>query len=168
MNESSRNKCLLEIQLLQSLRHPHIIRYEDSYIDSQTSELVIVLQWARGGDLKKLLKKVKSGQAKINEFSESMIWKYCMELASGLEYMHSKRVMHRDLKPAVSQRTFGFTSSLAQCCRFFSSSANSIPPTVVIIFCFTFFFIVPVCVCRTLCLPTTITFFWLILVCLVT
>lgn len=100
MNQASRDKCLKEIQLLQSLRHTNIIRYEDSYIDLQTNELVIVLQWARGGDLKKLLKKVKSGQAKITEFSEGMIWKYASELAGGLEYMHEKRVMHRDLKPA--------------------------------------------------------------------
>ena len=100
MNQSSRDKCLKEIQLLESLRHENIIRYEDSYIDPTTNELVIVLQWARGGDLKKLIKKVKSGQAKITEFSEGMIWKYAAELSAGLEYMHEKRVMHRDLKPA--------------------------------------------------------------------
>ena len=98
MNQSSRDKCLKEIQLLQSLNHQNIIRYEDSYIDLATSELVIVLQWARGGDLKKLIRKVRSGQAKISEFSEGMVWKYCAQLASGLEYMHEKRVMHRDLK----------------------------------------------------------------------
>ncbi len=97
---ASRDKCLKEIQLLQSLGHQNIIRYEDSYIDSQTEELVIVLQWARGGDLKKLIRKVRAGQAKISEFSEGMVWKYCMELASGLAYMHEKRIMHRDLKPA--------------------------------------------------------------------
>lgn len=97
MNQASRDKCLKEIQLLQSLGHQNIIRYEDSYIDNATNELVIVLQWARGGDLKKLIRKVKGGQAKIAEFSEGMIWKYAMELANGLEYMHEKRVMHRDL-----------------------------------------------------------------------
>lgn len=97
MNQSSREKCLKEIQLLQSLSHQNIIRYEDSYLDLATNELVIVLQWARGGDLKKLIRKVKTGQAKITEFSEGMIWKYAMELANGLEYMHEKRVMHRDL-----------------------------------------------------------------------
>jgi serine/threonine protein kinase len=91
MNQASRDKCLKEIQLLQSLKHPNIIRYEDSYIDLATKELVIVLQWARGGDLKKLIKKVKGGQAKITEFSEGMIWKYAAELAGGIAYMHQKR-----------------------------------------------------------------------------
>lgn len=105
MNQSSRDKCLKEIQLLQSLSHANIIRYEDSYIDLATNELVIVLQWARGGDLKKLIKKVKSGQAKITEFSEGMIWKYAKELASGLEYMHEKRVMHRDLVRQHNKQT---------------------------------------------------------------
>lgn len=61
MNQSSREKCLKEIQLLQSLSHQNIIRYEDSYLDLQTNELVIVLQWARGGDLKKLIRKVSEG-----------------------------------------------------------------------------------------------------------
>lgn len=100
MSESSRDKCLKEIQLLASLHHPNIIRYEDSYLDLATNELVIVLQWARGGDLKKLIRKVKGGQARIREFSEGMVWKYASELASALAYMHRKRIMHRDLKAA--------------------------------------------------------------------
>jgi serine/threonine protein kinase len=101
MNIPSREKCLREIKLLESLQHPHIIRYLDSYIEPSSNELVIVLQWAKGGDLKKILKKKKSEldkkQAEGNDypgsindycFTEHEIWRYTYELSSGLNHMH--------------------------------------------------------------------------------
>lgn len=95
MDARSREKCLKEIKLLQSLQHPNIIRYVDSYIDN--NELFIVLEFAEGGDLKGLIKRVISAN---RVFEESIIWSYIEQIASGLHHMHAKRIMHRDLKPA--------------------------------------------------------------------
>jgi serine/threonine protein kinase len=97
MSEKSRRKCLKEVKLLQTMSHPNIINYVDACIEPASNELVIVLEWAEGGDLKNLIRKVGASN---RSFSERQVWKYCLEMARGLHHMHSKRVMHRDLKPA--------------------------------------------------------------------
>jgi serine/threonine protein kinase len=47
--------CLLqvlkEVRLLQSLDHPNIVSYLDSFLSGD--ELVIVVEWAAAGDLKR-------------------------------------------------------------------------------------------------------------------
>jgi serine/threonine protein kinase len=55
----SREKCLKEIKLLQQVSHENILQYKDSYIDPANEDLVIVLELAQGGDLKKLIRKVR-------------------------------------------------------------------------------------------------------------
>ena len=95
MNEQERTKCLGEVKLLQSLTHPGIIRYFDSFIAE--NRLFISIEWADKGDLKKLIRKHEQEKEKIEE---NKIYEYLKNLASALEQMHSQRIMHRDLKPA--------------------------------------------------------------------
>ena len=58
MDEKAREKCLKEVRLLQSLDHPNIIRYLDSFIDDK--DLIIIVEWAAAGDLKRQLRKVSA------------------------------------------------------------------------------------------------------------
>eukprot|EP00466_Bigelowiella_natans_P007027 jgi/Bigna1/86456/estExt_fgenesh1_pg.C_100288 len=95
MSIRAREKCLKEIRLIQSMSHPNIVKYIDSYI--LDNELIIILEWAEGGDLKNLIRRVRKAE---KVFSERQIWNYAAQLAAGLQHMHEKRVMHRDLKPA--------------------------------------------------------------------
>ncbi len=96
LRAQTREKCLKEIHLLERMNHANVVRYYDSFI-SPEEELVIVLEWAGGGDLKKLIRAVQKVK---RVFSERQVWKYCMEISAGLRHMHDKRVLHRDLKPA--------------------------------------------------------------------
>lgn len=95
MNEKAREKCLKEVRLLQSLDHPNIIRYMDSFIIE--NDLIIVYEWAAAGDLKRQLRKA---QERGVGFEERVIWKYFSQICSAMQHMHEKRIMHRDLKPA--------------------------------------------------------------------
>jgi serine/threonine protein kinase len=95
MNEKAREKCLKEVRLLQSLDHPNIIRYMDSFITE--NDLVIVYEWAAAGDLKRQLRKA---QERGSGFEERVIWKYFSQICGAMKHMHDKRIMHRDLKPA--------------------------------------------------------------------
>jgi serine/threonine protein kinase len=55
IDPTEREKCLKEVQLLQSVSHPHIIQYLDSFIAN--NELFIVVEWAEKGDLKAVIKR---------------------------------------------------------------------------------------------------------------
>jgi NIMA (never in mitosis gene a)-related kinase len=95
-DEETRDRSLQEIRFYQSLNHPHIIKYLDSFINRDT-RLVIVLEWAGYGDLKRQLSQIKKrGQS----LPEATIWKSFLQICSALCFMHKSRILHRDLKPA--------------------------------------------------------------------
>ena len=94
--ERVREKCLREVHLLQTLQHPNIIRYLDSFI-AHPNSLGIVIEWATGGDLRKHLSNI----AKKNiQLPEPVIWKSFVQICNAIAHMHDRRVLHRDLKPA--------------------------------------------------------------------
>mmetsp|Transcript_113841 Transcript_113841/g.179166 ORF Transcript_113841/g.179166 Transcript_113841/m.179166 type:complete len:763 (-) Transcript_113841:42-2330(-) len=95
MVPKQREKCLKEVRLLQSLDHPNIVSFKESFIDN--NDLFIIVEWAEKGDLKRLIRRAISMDIR---FKDSEIWEYSRQLASALDHMHQKRIMHRDLKPA--------------------------------------------------------------------
>jgi serine/threonine protein kinase len=95
MDARSREKCLREIKLVQSLDHPHVIKFLDSFVDG--SQLVLVFELAAAGDLKRQLRKARDRHAR---FEEAVIWKYFSQIAAAVAHMHARRILHRDLKPA--------------------------------------------------------------------
>lgn len=95
MDPKQRDKCLKEVSLLESLKHPNIIDYLDSFIEE--NELLIAIEWAEKGDLKRLIKRAQADELPIEELK---IWEYMFQIASALKHMQEKRIMHRDLKPA--------------------------------------------------------------------
>jgi NIMA (never in mitosis gene a)-related kinase len=95
MDAKARLDCIKEINLLQQLDHPNIIKHLGSFIDG--NDLYIVLELAGGGDLSKLISYfAKEGKL----IPERTIWKYFSQISDALSHMHEKRVMHRDIKPA--------------------------------------------------------------------
>lgn len=95
VDPKQRDKCLKEVRLLQSLDHPNIIKYLNSFIVD--NELLIAIEWAERGDLKRIIKRA---QAEESVIEESRVWEYLFQMAGALQHMHERRIMHRDLKPA--------------------------------------------------------------------
>jgi NIMA (never in mitosis gene a)-related kinase len=95
MPEATRAKCFNEVTLLQALAHPNIVACLDAFFDRDTEELVIVLEMVEGGDLKELIREMRANRRK---FTEKRVWMILESMAAALGYMHSQRILHRDLK----------------------------------------------------------------------
>lgn len=70
------------------LEHPNIIKMINSF---ETPEHIIVVTELAGTDLHNFMKHTK--------LSEEHVRKLTGNLLSALYYLHSKRILHRDLKP---------------------------------------------------------------------
>ncbi|KAK5933199.1 hypothetical protein CgunFtcFv8_004845 [Champsocephalus gunnari] len=79
-----------EIEILQRIDHPCLIKTEDFY---QTEDsYYIVLELMEGGEL---FQRIKSQQ----QLSESVTKLYFYQMLRAVQYLHSKGIIHRDLKP---------------------------------------------------------------------
>ena len=84
------NAFLYEVEILQMLDHPNIIKIYDVYLEADF--LHIVTEYCEGGEL---LERISS---RMN-FSEHLAALYMRQITSALIYLHKNQVIHRDLKP---------------------------------------------------------------------
>ncbi|OMJ66319.1 hypothetical protein SteCoe_36864 [Stentor coeruleus] len=83
----------LESDLLKQLRHPHIVSYKDSYFEGH--KVIIIMEYCESGDLAKLIKKHADTMMK---FTEPQVLVMLSQLVSALEFVHSRKILHRDIK----------------------------------------------------------------------
>lgn len=78
-----------EIEILTKIENPHIIQIQN--ILQRGSRVFIFMKYAENGDLLDYIKK----RGAIPE-NQTRLWFF--QIASGLQYLHSKNIAHRDLK----------------------------------------------------------------------
>ena len=83
-----------EISLLKKINHPNIVRLID--LKKTKSHCYIVMEYCNGGDLSGCLKKYK--EAYRRPFPEELVQYLMRQIVSGLNFLHSKKIIHRDLK----------------------------------------------------------------------
>lgn len=93
LSEKEQNGALLEANLLKQLKHSHIVAYEGSYIEKGV--LIIIMEYCEVGDLAHYIKRRK---AKNEHFTEDEILNWFIQIAIALEYIHGRKVIHRDIK----------------------------------------------------------------------
>lgn len=86
---------LREVRILASLTHPNIV--EMVGFCNQRREAIIIYEFMEGGSLLDALKNSKDGSLVL---SWAMRRKIVMGVVDALAFLHSKRIIHRDMKPS--------------------------------------------------------------------
>jgi NIMA (never in mitosis gene a)-related kinase len=98
MNEREKSQLVAEVNILRELRHPNIVKYYDRLLDRERAKIFIVMEYCEGGDLSKLLRKLKQDGSSL---SEEMMWGIFSQVADALHECHKRerKILHRDIKP---------------------------------------------------------------------
>ena len=83
-----------EIKILKQLFHENIIRIEDLKVTK--NHYYIIMEYCNGGSLKQCLDRYK--EIYHHAFTEEIVQYIMRQVMSAVKYMHSQRIIHRDLK----------------------------------------------------------------------
>eukprot|EP00928_Gymnodinium_smaydae_P043956 TRINITY_DN2935_c0_g2_i1.p1 TRINITY_DN2935_c0_g2~~TRINITY_DN2935_c0_g2_i1.p1 ORF type:complete len:1016 (-),score=146.94 TRINITY_DN2935_c0_g2_i1:516-3563(-) len=92
MSSSSRRRIGNEIDLLKSVQHPRIIAFLNAWRNKELKQVNIITAVAPGGSLSAYIKRLPTS-LKVN-----VMRTWCRQILEGLQYLHSKPIIHRDLK----------------------------------------------------------------------
>ncbi|KAK2499548.1 hypothetical protein MC885_001321 [Smutsia gigantea] len=80
-----------EAVFLAKMKHPNIVAFKESF--EVEGHLYIVMEYCDGGDL---MQKIKHQKGKL--FPEDTILNWFTQMCLGVNHIHKKRVLHRDIK----------------------------------------------------------------------
>ena len=83
-----------EIIILQNLKHPNIVKFED--VKKTKKHFYIVMEYCNGGELSKALEKYQEKYGK--PFSQEIVQHLMRQIIDAFKYIHSYKIIHRDIK----------------------------------------------------------------------
>ncbi|CAH1781892.1 unnamed protein product [Owenia fusiformis] len=90
-SEKEREQSLTEVAALGRCKNINVIRYKNAFV--QNGMLNIVMEFADSGDLQGRIDR-QNGE----HFEQHVILDWFIQLCFGLRYIHSMKILHRDLK----------------------------------------------------------------------
>ena len=95
LGRKEQEEAINEVKILASLDNQYVVRYYDSFVERGT--LHIVMSHCDRGDLQRLMtQQAKNGRM----LGEEEVWSLFLQILLGLHYIHSKHILHRDIKTA--------------------------------------------------------------------
>nr|XP_019008788.1 STE/STE20/PAKA protein kinase [Kwoniella pini CBS 10737]OCF47569.1 STE/STE20/PAKA protein kinase [Kwoniella pini CBS 10737] len=103
-----------EIIVMKESQHPNVVNYLDAFL-VRNSELWVVMEYMEGGALTDVIEN--------NKLAEEQIAAICLETCRGLQHLHSRSIIHRDIKSdnllmnaqgQVKITDFGFCAKLTE------------------------------------------------------
>ena len=83
-----------EIIILQNLKHPNIVKFED--VKKTKKHFYIVMEYCNGGELSKALEKYQEKYGK--PFSQEIVQHLMKQIIDAFKYIHGLKIIHRDIK----------------------------------------------------------------------
>ena len=90
-NHNFQNQNLTKTYLEKNVR---IVQYIEHFFEE--GKFLIVMEFCEGGDLMQLIEK----QRPKKHFPESTVKDFFLQMTKGTAYIHSKKILHCDLKPS--------------------------------------------------------------------
>ena len=125
LSKAEREKTFNEVNIIRKCFHANIIAYKDCFIKSSSaakemSVLSIVMEFADAGDLHQCIQRRRKEK---RNFAEKRVRNYLVQITFALEYLHSRHILHRDLKTQnifltssnrIKLGDFGISKTLSQ------------------------------------------------------
>jgi len=109
--DKEKDQSMNEVNILASCNHVNIVRYAGAYIVHKslaTERILIIMEFADAGDLAIAIKRQRELRQLIPEV-QVLTW--FVQITFGLQYIHKKNILHRDLK---TQNIFLTTQNLVK------------------------------------------------------
>ncbi|XP_030354129.1 serine/threonine-protein kinase ULK3 isoform X3 [Strigops habroptila] len=90
LNRASVENLLTEIEILKTIRHPHIVELKDFQWDSD--HIYLIMEFCAGGDLSRFIRMRRILPEKVARV-------FLQQLACALKFLHDHNISHLDLKP---------------------------------------------------------------------
>ena len=85
---------LQEADIIRGLQHPHIVTCSDAFVNSRDGFIYIVMTYCDGGTLDDKVKERKPEEF----FSEDTVMMWFVQVAMAVNYIHTAKILHRDIK----------------------------------------------------------------------
>uniref|UniRef100_A0A674I9S4 non-specific serine/threonine protein kinase n=1 Tax=Terrapene triunguis TaxID=2587831 RepID=A0A674I9S4_9SAUR len=87
----TKEAVLQEVTILGKLKHPHIVTCHEHFFEEE--HMFIIQDYCDGGSLDDHIKMRKEGY-----FPENTVMEWFVQLAMAVQYIHSIKILHRDIK----------------------------------------------------------------------